>query len=352
MKLLRSKALGGAILLACGCATLADGEPGLDNAPSARAGPFRLFRLGEVGEERVAPFLMDDQDQRLRDAAVLDVDGDPTTYEIEGYFAGVPPGADAAAPTSRIVRTFAADGRSFDRGTEVVLEASLAWEGGTIGAPSVVLAGDTRRMYYAAAGGIGLAESVDGGPFVARDVPIIDGASTPWADGTPRSPGVTQLPNDKWVMFFEADRGGTPVIGRAESEDGLVWFVDTTGPVIVRGPAGSLDERHVGTPLPVVGTSAEDRDILYVYYAARGADDKQLIAMAAAFLDEEGGRALKKSPSAMYAPSTGIDPHEPAVVRFDTFSVLLVTQWRTKDQAELVVPGGMAPATAKLPPAE
>ncbi|NUO54157.1 MAG: hypothetical protein HOV80_35365 [Polyangiaceae bacterium] len=352
MRWLRPKTLGVAILFGCGCATLADGEPGLDNAPSSRAGPFRLFRLGEVGEDRVAPFLMDDQDQRLRDPAVLDVDGDPTTYAIEGYFGGVPAGGEVLAPTSRIVRAFADDGRSFDRSSEVVLESTLAWEGGTIGSPSVILSGGTRRLYYAGAGGIGLAESVDGGPFVAREVPIIDATTVPWADGPPRSPGVTKLPNDEYVMFFEADRGGAPVIGRADSEDGIVWFVDTTGPVIVRGPAGSLDEHYVGTPEPVVGTSAEKRDILYVYYAARGADDKQLITMAAAFFDEEGGRVLEKSPSAMYAPSTGIDPREPAVVRFDTFSVFLVTQWRTKDHAELVVPGGVAPATAKLPPIE
>ncbi len=348
----RPRAAGVALLVACGCATLADGEPGLDNAPSARAGPFRLFRLGELGQDRVAPFAMDDQDQRLRDASLVDADGDPTTYEVEGYFAGAASGAEATAPTTRIVRVLAADGRSFERASEVVLEASLAWEGGTIGSPSVILESERRRLYYAGAGGIGLAESEAGAPFVAREVPIIDATAIPWADGPPRSPGVARLPNNEYVMFFEADRGGAPAIGRAESDDGVVWFVDTTGPVIQRGPPGSLDERYVGTPQPAVGTSAEGRDILYVYYAARGADDKQLIAMAASFFEEEGGRALEKSPSAMYAPSTGIEPREPSVLRFDTFSVFLVTQWRTNDQAELVVPGGVAPATAKLPPIE
>lgn len=340
------------VLIAAGCATLADGEPGLDNAPSARAGPFRLFRIGEIGEERAAPYVMDDQDLRLRDVSAVDADGDPATYEIEGYFAASVEGADPALPPSRLVRVLAPDGRSFDRTNEVVLESTQGWEGGVIASPSAVARGATRHIYYAGAGGIGLAESTDGSPLVSRDVPLIDKASIPWADGQPRSPGVTILPDDTWVMFFEVDRGGVPVIGRAESEDGIVWVVDTTGPVIQRGPAGSIDELYVGTPQPAVGTSAEGRDILYVYYAARGADDKQLIAMAAAFLDEEGGRILEKSVSAMFTPSSRALPREPSVVRFDGFTVFFATQLRGPGQDDLVIPGGLAPATADLPAAE
>ncbi len=352
-----SASLGAVVLAAAGafygCATLANGEAGLDNAPSARAGPFRVFRVGEIGEERAAPYVMDNQELRLHDVSVVDSDGDPATFAVEGYFAASAEGADPALPPSRLVRVPAPDGRSFDRTAELVFESSQTWEGGVVASPCVLADGSSRRLYYAGAGGIGLAESTDGGAsFVARDAPIVDAESVAWADGPPRSPGVARLPDDTYVMFFEADRGGVPVIGRATSEDGALWFVDTTGPAIVHGPVGSLDELWVGTPQPVVATSAEGRDILYVSYAARAGDDKQAILMAAAFLDETGGTSLQKSTSAMYTPSMRTSPREPWILRFDDFTLLFATQVRGPGQTDLVVPGAVAPATAELPPAE
>jgi hypothetical protein len=347
----RSRAVAAAAIVSIGCATLADGEAGLDNPPSARAGPFRLFRIGEIGQERAAPYVMDDQDVALRDASVIDADGDPKTPGVEGYFAASMMGAAAGMPPSSIVRVLAPDGRSFLRTYEPILAAERAWEAGTIGAPSALLLGRTRRIYYAGGGGIGLCESTDGAPFTAGDAPVLDAAGVPWADGPPRSPGVARLPDDRFVMFFEADRGGRQVIGMAESADGVIWTADTSGPTITPGPAGTLDERFVGSPQPVVATSAQGRSVLYVYYAARGADDKQIIAMAASFLDL-GEIDLVRSESAMFTPSSRVDPREPSVVRFETFTFLFVSQLRGPGQTDVVTAAGVSPGSPELPPAQ
>jgi len=346
----RARALAAGAALSIGCATLADGEAGLDNPPSARAGPFRLFRIGEIGQERAAPYVMDEQDLGLRDASVIDADGDPKTPGVEGYFAAIAEGAPPGSPPSSILRVLAADGRSFFRTYEPVLTAERAWEAGTIGAPSAMLLGRTRRLYYAGGAGVGLAESTDGAPFAAGDAPVLDAAGVPWADGPPRSPGVARLPDDRFVMFFEADQGGRQVIGYAESADGVSWTADAGGPVIAPGPPGALDERFVGSPQPVVATSAQGRTVLYVYYAARGADDKQLIAMAASFLD--GDIELVRSDSAMFTPTSRVDPREPSVVRFETFTFLYVSQLRGPGQTDVVTAAGVAPGNPALPPAQ
>lgn len=344
-------ALGSALVLGLGCATLADGEPGLDNPPSARAGPFRLFKIGEVGQERAAPYVMDDQERFLRDVSAVDADGDPSTPAVEGYFAARAEGAMEGAPTTEIVRVLAPDGRSFERTYETVLTAGMSWDGGTIGAPSVLNFGRTRRIYYAGAGGIGLAESTDNAGFTPQSAPVIDAAAVPWAEGPPRSPGVARLPDDTFVMFFEATRGGENAIGLARSGDGVTWLVDSRGPILGRGRPGALDEAWVGTPQPVVATSAQGRDVLYVYYAARGADGKQVIALAASFLDGEEIE-LERSPSAMFTPSSRVEPREPSIVRFDTFTFLFVTQLRGTGQTDLVVPAGVSPANADIPVAQ
>ncbi len=336
--------------LALGCATLADGEAGLDNPPSARAGPFRLLKIGEIGQERAAPYVMDDQKRGLADVSVVDADGDPSTPAVEGYFSARPADAPADSPPSEIVRVLAADGRSFERTDEVVLVAGRPWEGGTVGAPSVINLGRTRRIYYAAAGGIGMAESTDGAAFHATDAPLLGEGAVPWADGPPRSPGIARLPDDSFVLFFEADRGGRTLLGLARSADGVTW---TAAPEPALGPGGpgALDEAWVGTPQPVVARSAQDRDVLYLYYGARAADGKQVIGLAASFLDGDEIE-LERSAAAMYTPSTRVQPREPSVVRFDTFTLLFVTQLRGSMQTDLVVPAGVSPGNAALPTAQ
>lgn len=337
-------------LILAGCATLADGAPGLDNPPSARAGPFRLLGVGELGQERVPPNAVDDQTFALRSPSILDVDGDPATLAIEGYFAASEDDAGPIAPSTRIVRLTAADGRSFARDATVVLTAdpALGWQGGTVGAPSVVLGEDgDKRLYFDSAGGIGLAIDTGDG-FEALPEPVLTPAHAPWATGPLSSPGVVLVPGLGYRLYFESEVDGVSVIGVASSVDGVAFEQATVA--ITPGGAEDIDGAYVGSPSAAVGESAEGREIVYVYYTARSRADKQSISMAAWFVDEP--LDLDKSGAAMYGPSGGVLVREPSVVRFDTFTLLFSSQKKARDNEELVVTVGVSPGNIELPPAE
>lgn len=341
-----------ALAALAGCATLADGGPGLDNPPSARAGPFRLLRVGELGQQRAAPNTVDDAQLALRSPSILDLDGDPATLEIEGYFAASDDDAGPLAPSTRIVRLTAADGRSFARDVSVVLAADpqLSWQGGTIGAPSVLVSDEgSKHLYFDSAGGIGLAID-DGAGFVARDEPVLGPADVPWATGPLTSPGAVIVPGLGYRLYFETELDGVSVIGVASSQDGVV-FADARVAIRPGEDEEAVDGAYVGSPSAVVGESAEGREIVYVYYTARSRADKQSISMAAWFGDgpEE---PIDKSGAAMYGPSGGVRVREPCVARFDGFSLLFSTQKKARENDELVVTVGVSPGDVELPPAE
>jgi len=113
---------------------------------------------------------------------------------VAGYFAGAvkqgPTAPAADDPTRAILRYEALDGRSFDRSAEVVLTPADAWEGGVMGAPSVLSVGGEVFLYYAAAGGIGLARSQDGHAFTRVPGPVLGPAMGGWeGSAVPASPG-------------------------------------------------------------------------------------------------------------------------------------------------------------------
>lgn len=82
------------------------------------------------------------------------------------------------------------------------------------------------------AGGVGTWDSVGVG---VRSVTVVEGHIT---------------------MFYEAvDSNGGHAIGLAESDDGIKWkkccipgCSELGGPLLVKGPSGAFDEKHVGTP--------------------------------------------------------------------------------------------------------
>jgi len=341
------------MLVFMACATLADGEPGLDNPPSTRAGPFRLLRVGELAEDRVAPNAMDDQKRRLRDVSVLDLDGDPATLEVDAYFAASVEDADPEAPSTSIERLSAVDGRSFDRNLELVLEATEPWQGGRVGAPSVILGeqdGDEGRevhLYYEAEGGLGLALQRAGGGLEPRAEPVLTQADVPWASAPLRSPGAVRLAQDSYRLYFETARDGVPTIGVASSEDGLSW--EDRGPVLsATGVEKAIDGVYVGSPHAVTAVGEEGREVVYVYYTGVASDGKQSIALAARFLDSTG-EELDRSKSAMYGPPGSVLPREPCVVRFEEFTLLFATQRPAKNSPDVVVTVGVSPGDIELP---
>ncbi len=244
------------------CATLPEPAGGDQNLPNASAGPFRALSdavqvigdgglvLGsEIGNSRSAPNGLDDSRDYGRDIAVVDADGDPSTLEVVAYVAaavtmnGMDP--TPTTPTRSLVRYGALDGRSFDYSAEVVLTPDAAWEGGLLASPAAVRAGGEILLYYAAAGGIGLAKSADGHAFTKLAAPVLAPVPGGWEQGAvPASPGVVVLADGSFRMFYEVTTGtgaapSATSIGEASSPDGATWTRLGTAPALA--PTGPGD---------------------------------------------------------------------------------------------------------------
>ena len=146
------------------CATTgAEGE-GDKNLPTAGVGPFRKLGIDEV--PGIAPFVFDDRVAIYREPAILAPlsasDDSPAILYVVGKQASV----------DVIVRTRADDGRAFfgtsgdfGKTPPVVLAADAPWEGASLSGPFALHVNDEIRLYYSAAGGIGMARSTDGLSF-------------------------------------------------------------------------------------------------------------------------------------------------------------------------------------------
>ena len=352
-----------ALALLSGCATLADTETGGENLPNAAAGPFRALRVGELGNLRSAPNALEDDETFPRDPAVLDVDGDPATPAVLGYFAMTPevPGQDPdpAAPPGAIVRHGADDGRSFDRMPLVVLTPAEPWEGGTVGAPSVVRVGGEVFLYYAAAGGIGLARSPDGAVFTRVQGPVFGPDAAGWEAGAvPRSPGVVVLDDGSLRLFYEVPGPGDAArIGEARSDDGITWTRVGDGPALApaSAPTGEgaeppYDGAWVGAPAPVLVRSAEGRSILRVYHAARDTLGHAVVGLAARF-EPASAAPLQRAVSPVFGSGSSLGPREPCALVRPGYTLLFTTQraGRTKSADHPAVAAGVAPADVTLP---
>ncbi|WP_437803439.1 hypothetical protein [Sorangium sp. So ce693] len=368
---LRALALVAAGLFAA-CATLPS-EGGEGSLPNAHAGPFREIAGEELGNARTAPHVMEDDERFVRDASVVDLDGDPSTLAAAGFFAATlhpedaPP--DPLAPPNAVVRYDAADGRSFERSSATVLAPELPWEGGTVAAPSAVLVRGEIWLYYAAAGGIGLARSADGLAFTREPAPVLAPAADGdgWERGAiPRSPGVVRLPDGSLRMFYEvAGEAGASFLGEARSDDGLVWERVGGGPALepasivgAGAPEGAgapaaegepFDSAAVSDPAPALAVSATGRPLLRVYYAGRDSAGRSAIGLAAR-LGHDG--PLERAVAPVFGASSALSPRAPAVAVYPGFSLLFVTQaaGTRRGQGYPVVAAGVAPADAALPP--
>jgi hypothetical protein len=339
-----------------GCATLPEPGGGGENLPSANAGPFREITDDELGNLRTAPNVFTDTRTYARAPSVVDLDGDPKTLDVYLYVgAAVPDRGEEASPDdppTAVVRYGALDGRSFDRAADVVLEIQEDWEGAALGAPSALRVGSEIWIYYAAAGGIGLARSSDGLAFTRERRPVLEPAGTSWEAGaTPRSPGVVRLSNGAFRMFYEVEMGGDATwIGEARSTDGVTWE-RRPEPAIVPSKAGSdpsYDVGSAGAPHPIETDSADGTKILRLYYGARDRAGLATIALAARFGD---GEPFQRAVAPVFGTTNALTPTEPCVVEFADFTLLYVTQ-RTSNAAtgqNPAVAGGVAPGTVTLP---
>jgi hypothetical protein len=349
-------------LLLLSCATLPEsgGEGEGESLPNAGAGPFRAITTAELGNFRSAPNALEDNEIFPRDPAVLDLDADPTTFAVAGYFGAAVKQGDSRPtpddPTRAIVRYGALDARSFDRAVEVVLEPEEAWEGGVIGAPSVIAVRDEIFLYYAARGGIGLSRSRDGHAFTRVPGPVLGPSAGGWEGGAvPTSPGVVHLDDGSFRMFYEVPKGGSASsIGEASSPDGVTWTRKGDAPALAPrkaepGQEAPYDSAAVGSPFPILATTTEGRRLLRLYYGARDGAGNAVVGLAARFEGKAGAR-FERAVGPVFGTNKPLGPREPCVLAYDGFTLLFATQRASTTQAHPAVAAGVAPATAVLPP--
>ncbi|MCA9606160.1 MAG: hypothetical protein KC619_11225 [Myxococcales bacterium] len=134
-----------------------------------------------------------------------------------------------------------------------VLAATEAWEGGEVYDPWVLVEDGVARLYYAAAGGIGLAEAPSaGGTFTKVSGPLL-------AEG--RRPSVIRGVDGALWMYFEVDGA----IHAARSEDGRSFT--SMGPITLSGDDdGDGTELRVGSPGALRVESRGERVLVRLYF--------------------------------------------------------------------------------------
>jgi len=338
--------MAGTLGLVVACSTLADNGGGDVALPNAAAGPFRMTETGELGEGRVAPYALRDDERFFRAPCVLDEDRSATTPATLIFAAMNRPTEDeepmAQKPPDALVRFRAADGRSPDRQFEVVLTAEATWEDGHVGAPSAVWRDDEIFLYYAGANGVGLAVG-DGLAFtrVGDDGHIIGPGATPGGD-VPRDPGVLRAADGTFHLFYATDLDQSSVIVEATSRDGLA-FEDHRVVLRPRSNGDKLDAPH-----PVSAVSGRGRDLLYLYLATTTGEGRRRIDVAARF-GPGRDEPLQWAEGSVYDPGSDA-PTDPFVLRTAGMSLIFVTQASGTGSDFPAVAVGVAPADVSLLP--
>jgi hypothetical protein len=343
------------------CATLPEPAGGDQNLPSAVAGPFSALTTDQFSTSLsiTAPNGFADLNDFGRDISVLDTDGDPTTPGVTGYVAAstIEDGMDPTptSPTRTIVRYTALDGRSFNlQSAAVVLQPDAPWEGDVVAAPSVLRSGSGLLLYYAAQGGIGLAQSGDGLTFTKVSGPVLSPSASGWdQSAVPASPGVVKLTDGSFRMFYEVPFGaGGAAIGEAGSPDGVTWTRLGDGPALAPSPGGDAgptpwDSAAAGSPYPMLAVSGDGRPILRLFYGALDVGGLRTIALAARY-GTDG--PFERAVTPVFGDDSTLGAREPCVVAFSSYSLLYVTQDSSTTNTQPAVAVGVAPATATLPP--
>jgi hypothetical protein len=351
--------LAAALLAAPSCATTGAAGEGDRNLPTAGVGPFRKLGVDEV--PGIAPFVFDDRTAGYREPAVLAPDGAAGGAIL--YVVGQQGAADV------IVRTRADDGRAFFGGSgdfgktpPVVLAASEPWEGASVAGPFALRRDGEVLLYYAAAGGIGLARSSDGG-LVFRKEPapvLVRDPSSAWETTQVRAPSVYTLPDGRLRMLYAAGAS----IGEASSADGVHFervdpdpSTPEIEPVLAPAPPappgsllpnerGPFDTAAVSDPCALTRVTPADRFQVRVLYT--GVDTAGVSSIGFAARVGESG-PLSRNPAPVY--SVGSQEAAPALLEVPGGSYLYVQQNRRIDErfTYTAIAGAFAPGAVKLP---
>lgn len=284
--------IGVVLAMLAGCASLGAETAFPEPIQTSGVGPFRPLDSTETGIDaeprgrvqettgasgggmRAGDFFFSVESQPLADAPARTPGLLPTQVD----WARFEPRSIARAPIREGFHGFGA-------GT-VVLEASEAWEGDAVFDPWVVALADGRaRLYYAAAGGIGVAEapSLDGTFTRVGDGPVLADASGPSVVAS----------DEGFLMYFERDGA----IGLATSSDGLAFTIEIASLALDAAPSEDPEapsEVSFHRPGAVwASTVAHDR-VLRLYFEVRR-DDRTFAATMAASLDARSFERLAAS---------------------------------------------------------
>jgi hypothetical protein len=367
--LLSVLALAGLAGLAAGaCATLGGGAGGSTGLPTANMGPFRELTMAEEPNQPLS-FVFAPPGLAVREPSVLAVDpSDPSSMGV--YLCAVVEASSDAGSSTTITRTRADDGRSFygtaldpALGTTLppVLSATAPWEGSRVTGPSVLRVGSEYYLFYAAAGGIGLARSADGLNFIKNDTnPVLAPDPTvSWETTPPSAPSVAQLPDGSFDMMYSAGVS----IGEATSLDGITFTRHDADPdtpeldpvlsplgssgAVADGSTGPFDTGQVADPcvLPVVDpTGRLVVRVLYTGYDGPPKDATRSSAIGFAARYGMIGR-LSRQP----APVFSLALHEAAPSYFAwAGGELVYVHADDAVTASTAVAAGIAPATVTL----
>jgi hypothetical protein len=345
MRVRRSIAPLVALSLSAACATLGTQTPEGQNLPTSDVGPFRKLATKEV--PGIAPYVLDGLSTNpYAEPAALALGSSSTSMAVALYV-DAPVYPASGKSHGGIARTRADDGVSF-YGTalnlpaepKLVLDESEPWEGGSIHSPSVLRVGAQIYLYYAAAGGIGVAVSSDGLTFQKTPTPVLtpDPAAR-WETTVPTEPSVAVFPDGSWHMFYAAGVS----IGEATSTDGLTWAradgdpsTPELDPIFWPSPPASaqaidagdapFDTGQVADPclLPRLDPAGNVQvRVLYTGYAAPSGPGPRASAIGFAARYGDSG-PLERSGSPVYA----VGKHEagPALFEWSQGSLLYVHQ--------------------------
>jgi len=345
-----------------GCGTLGSPPAPAENLPSSGAGPFRPLAGDELPSFAAPPFVLDDAMALYREPSVVAAADEDSSLAVV-LFAVARVGAHDV-----IVRTSAPDARSFYGGAAdnqtgshprhtpaVVLTADRAWEGADLAGPSAVRVGGQLWLYYAGAGGIGLAVSEDGLAFTKTgDAPVL--APDPraaWETTPPHAPSVAVMPDGSWRMLY----GAGSSIGEAASADGTTWTRvdgDPEAPGLnpVLSPGSTFDAGQVDDPLLLPRVTPAGRLQVRVLYT--GHDTPPGAAARASAVGFAARYGSSGPLSRQDAPVYGGSAHEAAPALFEPAlgSILYAQQDETSLDPANPYPAlaaAFAPASGTLP---